>query len=662
MEGNKITSLDFEEGIELRETSMSRDGDLEEPRKTVSTPFALRFNNLTYSVNIRTQMTIHGMLSQKETRAINTSSNRKFLLNDVSGEAREGELFAILGPSGSGKTTLIDALANKISKKSLRGSVTMNGETLESGVLKTISAYTMQDDLLFPTLTVEETLMFSAEFRLPRSFSNSNKMARVQTVIDELGLRNAAKTLIGDEGRRGISGGERRRVSIGVDIIHDPILLFLDEPTSGLDSSSAFMVAKILRRIAQTGRIVIISVHQPSSRVVGLFDQLIFLSQGETVYYGSPRELSVFLSAFGHPITEHGETTEFMLDLYSNLEGVPGGTKSIVEFNKSWQKTHNRRPHNLEHSPGFDLLSLKEAMCSTGVNSIGRTWTDSKFANPFWVEVIVLMKRSLINSKRTPVIFSMEVAGAVASGSVLASTFWHPDKTERGILERLGFFVYIVTTIFFGGTNALSVFLQERYIFMRETAYNAYRRSSYILYHSIIIIPRLLILSLIFSSITFSAISLDGEFSSFLFYFSTIFASAWAASSLVSLISGLVSQVVVGYTVIMTLIGVFLLYSGFYMQRGRIPPYWIWFHYLSAMKYPFQALLLNEFDNPDLCLLEVGAEPTRYCLLAGTDIIRKLDATDVSKWSCLWITLAFGVFYRILFYLALLFGSRNKRK
>ncbi|XP_026411855.1 ABC transporter G family member 20-like [Papaver somniferum] len=640
---------------------MSQNEDLEQQNKTISTPFVLQFNNLTYSINIRKEITIRRMLCRKDTGTIDTLSRKKVLLNDISGEAREGEIFAILGPSGSGKTTLIDALANKISKKSLRGSVTLNGETLESAVLKSISAYVMQDDLLFPMLTVEETLMFSAEFRLPRSVSKSKKMARVQTVIEELGLRDAAKTLIGDEGHRGISGGERRRVSIGVGIIHDPILMLLDEPTSGLDSSSAFMVVKILQQIARTGRIVIMSVHQPSSRVVGLFDHLIFLSQGETVYYGTPTHLSVFLSEFGHPVTENGETTEFMLDLYSNLEGLPGGTKSIVEFNKSWQTIRNH-PYTSKHSNGLDLPSLKEAIYNTCANGSGRTWTSSKFANSFWVEIIVLMKRSLINSKRSAEIFLVRVAGVVASGFILASTFWHPDKTERGIVERLGFFVFIVTIIFFGNTDWLGVFVQERYIFMRETAYNAYRRSSYILYHSIIVIPTLIVLSLILASITFPAVSLDGGFLSFLFYFLAICASGWAANSLICLISGLFFQVVVGYTVAMTLVGLFLLYSGFYMNRDRIPSYWIWFHYMSPMKYPFQALVLNEFDKPNLCVAKVGAEPAMSCVMTGLDIIRKLDAIDLSKWSCLWITLAFGVIYRILFYFALSFGSKNKRK
>ena len=153
-------------------------------------------------------------------------SGMKVLLNDISGEAREGEIMGVLGASGSGKSTLIDDLADRILKGSLKGSVTLNNEVLESKLLKVISAYVMQDDLLFPMLTVEETLMFSAEFRLPRSLSASKKKARVQELIDQLGLRNAAKTVISDEGHRGVSGGERRRVSIGTDIIHDPIVFF----------------------------------------------------------------------------------------------------------------------------------------------------------------------------------------------------------------------------------------------------------------------------------------------------------------------------------------------------------------------------------------------------------------------------------------------------
>lgn len=263
---------------------------------------------------------------------VNPNANTKILLNGVSGEAREGQIMAVLGASGSGKSTLIDALADRIAKDSLKGTITLNDEVLNSRMLKVISAYVMQDDLLFPMLTVEETLMFSAEFRLPRTLSKSKKKSRVQALIDQLGLRNAAKTVIGDEGHRGVSGGERRRVSIGIDIIHDPIVLFLDEPTSGLDSTSAFMVVKVLQRIAQSGSIVVMSVHQPSYRILSLLDRLIFLSHGQTVYSGSPANLPIFFGEFGHPIPETENRTEFALDLIRELEETPGNYLGLNYF------------------------------------------------------------------------------------------------------------------------------------------------------------------------------------------------------------------------------------------------------------------------------------------------------------------------------------------
>jgi ABC-type multidrug transport system ATPase subunit len=146
-----------------------------EPRNTPSfCPFVLSFDNLTYRVKVVQKMSLPSCCYWNDD-AFHSTGNFKTILNDISGEAREGEIMGILGASGSGKSTLIDALANRISKESLKGSVTLNGEVLESRLLKAISAYVMQDDLLFPMLTVEETLMFSAEFRLPRSLSSPER-------------------------------------------------------------------------------------------------------------------------------------------------------------------------------------------------------------------------------------------------------------------------------------------------------------------------------------------------------------------------------------------------------------------------------------------------------------------------------------------------------
>ncbi|KAJ9160433.1 hypothetical protein P3X46_025834 [Hevea brasiliensis] len=674
-----------------------------------SIPFILSFNNLTYSVKVRQKMKLPGIINQRRHHHLGPGTvadpvagesmftTTKTLLNDISGEARDGEILAVLGASGSGKSTLIDALANRISKESLKGTITLNDEVLGSRMLKVISAYVMQDDLLFPMLTVEETLMFAAEFRLPRSLSKSKKKMRVQALIDQLGLRNAAKTVIGDEGHRGVSGGERRRVSIGIDIIHDPILLFLDEPTSGLDSTSAFMVVKVLQRIAQTGSIVIMSVHQPSYRILGLLDRLIFLSRGQTVYSGPPMHLPSFFAEFGHPIPENKNKTEFALDLIRELEGSPGGTKSLVEFNKSWQ--------NMKHTPNTEPdrhgLSLKDAISASiskgklvsraTNNEASRNSMVPTFANPFWIEMAVLSRRSVTNSRRMPDLFGIRLGAVLVTGFILATMFWRLDNSPKGVQERLGFFAFAMSTTFYSCADALPVFLQERYIFMRETACNAYRRSSYVLSHALVSLPSMIFLSFTFAAITFWAVGLDGGLSGFFFYLLIIFASFWAGISFVTFLSGIVPHVMLGYTIVIAILAYFLLFSGFFINRDRIPPYWIWFHYMSLVKYPYEAVLQNEFQDPTKCFVRgvqifdntpLGSVPTSVkvrllqtlsntlgmkitsstCLTTGSVILQQQGITDLSKWNCLWVTVAWGFLFRILFYLSLMLGSKNKRR
>ncbi|EPS65094.1 hypothetical protein M569_09685, partial [Genlisea aurea] len=524
-------------------------------------PFVLSFSNITYTVAVRRRFfqfrknPASAGGGEEGADGEIAEAPRKTILSDISGEARDGEIMAVMGASGSGKSTLIDALANRMAKGRVKGRISLNGEDLESRLLKVISAYVMQDDLLFPMLTVEETLMFAAQFRLPRTLTLSKKRFRVQTLIDQLGLRRAANTVIGDEGHRGISGGERRRVSIGMDIIHDPILLFLDEPTSGLDSTSAFMVVKVLQRIARSGSIVIMSVHQPSYRILQLLDRMIFLSRGRTVYSGSPVELPDFFSDFERPIPDGENRTEYALDLIRELELVPNGTKTLAEFNKSWEMKRRRDNNSaIGGGGGIANLSLKEAISASisrgklvSGATAGATPMVPTFANPFWVEMMVLSKRSCTNSRRMPEIFAVRFAAVMVTGFILATMFWRLDNSPRGIQERLGFFAFAMSTTFYTCADALPIFVQERFIFLRETAFNAYRRSSYVLAQAVVALPSLIILAAAFAAATFWAVGLEG---SFLFYVLIIVAAFWAGSSFVTFLSGVIPSVMIGKALI----------------------------------------------------------------------------------------------------------------
>ncbi|XP_047047033.1 ABC transporter G family member 16-like [Lolium rigidum] len=612
------------------------------------------------------------------------------LLDGVSGSAREGEIMAVLGASGAGKSTLIDALAGRIQRGSLQGAVTLNGDALDSSLLRVISSYVMQDDLLYPMLTVAETLMYSAEFRLPRALSASKKRSRVEALVDQLGLRAAANTIIGDEGHRGVSGGERRRVSIGIDIIHDPIILFLDEPTSGLDSTSAFMVVKVLQRIARSGSVVIMSIHQPSYRILGLLDRLLFLSSGRTVYYGPPAALPRFFSELGQPIPDGENPAEFALDHIRELDGTEAGIEEVVKLNKLWQeKAASSREPSMSLKETIILSIARGKLVSGSGNSATKV---ASYANPWWVELSVLTRRGFTNSRRTPELFLMRFGAVVVTAFILATIFWQLDSTPKGVKERLSFFAIAMATMFFTSADALPVFLVERYIFFRETAHNAYRRSSYVLSNAIVTLPPLIFLSLAFAAISFFAVGLAGGAEGFVFFVLIVLASFWAGSGFVTFLSGVVPNAIIGYTVVVAVLSYFLLLSGFFVIRDRIPDYWIWLHYISLIKYPYEAVMLNEFGADQGKCFMIGVQMfdgttmakqsmstqvavldaislnmqvplnSTSCIATGADILAELAVDQLGKWACLWATLAWGFLFRVLFYLTLLLRSTNKRR
>ncbi|MQL98815.1 hypothetical protein Taro_031534 [Colocasia esculenta] len=670
-------------------------------------PLVLSFSELSYSVKLRKRSILSLFRGSDEGHG---EGRMKVLLDSVSGEAREGQIMAVLGPSGSGKSTLIDALAGRIARGSLRGRVALNGEDLQlhrGHLLKAISEYVMQDDLLHPMLTVEETLTFAADFRLPRSMARSRKRERVKNLIDQLGLRDAAGTIIGNEYRRGISGGERRRVSIGADIIHDPIVLFLDEPTSGLDSTSAYQVVKVLKGIALTGSVLVMAMHQPSARILGLLDRLLFLSRGRAVYSGCPEGLPDFFAGFEHPIPEKESRTEFALDLIRELEGSPGGTDALADYYRQWQDMHRRDGAVSfgDNSVGFTLrdaisASISRGKLVSGAAEVGKTtgvvaggaYRVPTFANPFWVEVWVLTKRALINSRRQPEIFAVWLGTVLTTSFIIAALFWRLPRSIAGIQERLGFLAVAITATFYICAVVLQELIDERYIFIRETAHNSYRRSSYVLATTVAGIPSLLPISISFAAVTYFATGLAGGFSGFLFYLAVIFTCFWTGISYMTFLSGVTPDMQVGFPVMLLSIASFLIVSGFMATRDRIPAYWKWLHYMSLVKYPYEALMHNEFDDPRRCfvrgdqmfdqvpLLEGLAGDTKAVLLQGMEtmlgvsmkadtcvvngpyVLKLQGLTQLGKWQCVLILLAVGFLLKLLFYFSLLVGSRNKRR
>jgi ABC-type multidrug transport system ATPase subunit len=265
-------------------------------------------------------------------------SNTKQILYNITGSASPGEMLALMGPSGSGKTTLLSIIGGRTPKQAIQqGTITFNGSKLSKRIKRQIG-YVLQDDLMYETLTCYETLYFAAMLRLPSYMSKAERIERVNTVIASLGLNKCRDTIIGGHMRRGISGGERKRVSVGHELLIDPALVLLDEPTSGLDSTAARNLLLLLKSLASGGRAIITTIHQPSSRLFQQLDTVLLLTQGHIIYYGDGIATAHWFGALGCPVPFGVNIADFMLDIASGE--VPLATM-IKDKNGDENKNNN---------------------------------------------------------------------------------------------------------------------------------------------------------------------------------------------------------------------------------------------------------------------------------------------------------------------------------
>ncbi|KAG0337411.1 hypothetical protein BG004_007662 [Podila humilis] len=249
----------------------------------------------------------------------------KDVLRQVSGLVKPGQVMAIMGASGAGKTTLLDILARRNKTGAVSGQIHVNGQVVSTQQYKRVVGYVDQEDTLMSTLTVYETILYSALLRLPRDMSYDAKRYRVMETMSELGILGIKDMKIGASGQRSISGGEKRRVSIACELVTSPSILFLDEPTSGLDSYNAYNVVECLVTLARNyHRTVVCTIHQPRSNIFALFDQLVLLAKGHMVFSGETKRLNAHLKSLGHTCPEGYNMADYMLDLTMYKGRKPG--------------------------------------------------------------------------------------------------------------------------------------------------------------------------------------------------------------------------------------------------------------------------------------------------------------------------------------------------
>ncbi|KAK9124214.1 hypothetical protein Sjap_013816 [Stephania japonica] len=345
---------------------------------------------------------------------------KKHLLRCVTGKIIPGHVSAVMGPSGAGKTTFLNALAGKVTGCTMSGLILINGKSLSIHSYKKITGFVPQDDIVHGNLTVEENLWFSARCRLPANMPKADKVLIVERVIESLGLQSVRDSLVGTVEKRGISGGQRKRVNVGLEMVMEPSLLILDEPTSGLDSASSQLLLRALRREALEGVNICMVVHQPSYTLFKMFDDLILLAKGGlTVYHGPAKKVEEYFSGLGMNVPDRINPPDHFIDI---LEGI---VKPSTSTDNSYKMLPIRWmlykgypiPPDMQQYVSSIASSSKDANPVDETSPADSGASDQSFVGDLWLDVRynVELKRDHIkhnflkskdlSNRRTPGIF-----------------------------------------------------------------------------------------------------------------------------------------------------------------------------------------------------------------------------------------------------------------
>ncbi|KAJ8570222.1 hypothetical protein K7X08_006799 [Anisodus acutangulus] len=521
-----------------------------------------------------------------------SSNTVRFLLKNVSGEAKPGRLLAIMGPSGSGKTTLLNVLAGQTTaspKLHLSGLLEINGVPFSNKIYK--FAFVRQEDLFFSQLTVRETLSLAAELQLQDISSIEERDEYVNNLLFKLGLVNCADSRIGDAKIRGISGGEKKRLSLACELIASPSVVFADEPTTGLDAFQAERVMETLRQLAQDGHTVICSIHQPRGSVYAKFDDIVLLAEGSLIYAGPARdEVLAYFSKFGYICPDHVNPAEFLADLisidYSSPESVYASKKRIDGLVESFSE-------NI--SEVLYATSLVRDSSKTRLNlpkkSISRK-------GGWWRQFRLLLKRAWMQASRDGPTNKVRARMSIASALIFGSVFWRMGKSQTSIQDRMGLLqVAAINTAMAALTKTVGVFPKERAIVDRERAKGSYALGPYLLSKLIAEIPVGASFPLLFGGILYPMARLHPTISRFGKFCGIVTVESFAASAMGLTVGAMVPTTEAALALGPSLMTVFIVFGGYYVNSDNTPIIFRWIPRVSLIRWAFQGLCINEFSG-----------------------------------------------------------------
>jgi ABC-type multidrug transport system ATPase subunit/ABC-type multidrug transport system permease subunit len=546
-------------------------------------------------------------------------------LKGLSAKIETGRLTAILGPSGSGKTTLLNVLAGRASKDSipgcaLSGQYSINGKMIDPVKERQQFAYVLSEDAMHGLSTPQESLAFAINLKRP-DLSPEEKSKKVSSLLEELGISACKDTYVGNELIKGISSGERKRTSVGVDLIHDPLCCFLDEPTTGLDSYTAFNLVQLLKNLAKNGRCVLSTIHQPASETFALFDDVIFIAKGAIVYHGPVSGVTAYFSNLGYPCPENYNPADFVMTLIQTLP-----EDKMIALVEAW-----RVQMEMEKKAIFAKRGETESMLA--LPQVKR----AGFGAQCWE----LLQREGRNLKRDKRLIGMRLGSPTFLSLLLGGILWGKGAGDAAQQSHVAAVTFLgINAMMSAAQPLILTFPYERPVFIREYSGGMYDVVPYFVSKLVYEIPMIFVQVTIICTIGYFMTSLQGNFGIIL---SGMMLQGWCSAAMATAIGALASNPRQAIELFPAVIMPQFLFGGLWIRIESIPVVLRWIQYIVPLKYAINIMYIGEFAN----------------VSGKTKLFDTNNVDDSILWAYYIILIGQIIIFRILGAMALRIGARK---
>ncbi|KAI4350302.1 hypothetical protein L6164_004770 [Bauhinia variegata] len=543
---------------------------------------SITFDEVTYSVDMPMEMKNQGV-----------SDDRLVLLKGVSGAFRPGVLTALMGVSGAGKTTLMDVLAGRKTGGYIGGNITVSGYPKKQETFARISGYCEQNDIHSPHVTVYESLLYSAWLRLSPEVNADSRKMFIEEVMDLVELNPLRNSLVGLPGVNGLSTEQRKRLTIAVELVANPSIIFMDEPTSGLDARAAAIVMRTVRNTVDTGRTVVCTIHQPSIDVFESFDELFLMKRGgQEIYVG--------------PLGHHSS------HLISYFEGIQGVSKIKDGYNPAtWMLEVTTPGKEIELMIDFaevyknsELYRRNKALIkelSTPASGSKVLNFPSQYSQPFFIQCMACLWKLHWSYWRNPHYTAIRFLFSTSLSVLFGTMFWNLGskiEKQQDLFNAMGSMYAAV--IFLGVNNSSAVqpvVAVERTVFYRERAAGMYSPLAYALAQVLIELPYVLVQSVVYSIIVYAMIGFEWTVTKvfwyiFFMYFTFLYFTFYGMMSVAMTPNQHISSIVSS-----AFYSTWNVFSGFLVPRPRIPVWWRWYYWANPMAWSLYGLVGSQFGD-----------------------------------------------------------------